>query len=56
MPNAAPAIAAVQIAAASAGRRDGASSGCAVVFLQSDTPAHARAFAGTAGTRRRQIN
>ena len=59
MPNAALAVtAAIPTAAAfaEAGARDGASAGCAFVFLQNDTPAQGRAFADTAETRRRQIN
>ena len=55
MPTAARAIAAVPTLAAS-GARGGASVGCASVFLQNDTPAHGRAFAGKAQVRRRQIN
>lgn len=59
MPNAAFAVtAAIPTAAAfaEAGARGGASAGCAFVFLQNDTPAHGRASADKAGTRRRQIN
>ncbi|WPE19682.1 hypothetical protein [Shinella zoogloeoides] len=59
MPNAALAVtAAIPTAAAfaKAGVRAHASAGCALVFLQNDTPAHARAFADTAEMRRRQIN
>ena len=59
MPNAALAVTtAIPTAAAfaEAGARDGASAGCAFVFLQNDTPAHGRASAYKAGTRRRQIN
>ncbi len=59
MPNAAPAVtAAIPTAAAfaKAGARAHASAGCAPIFLQNDTPAHARAFADTAEMRRRQIN
>ena len=58
MPNAALAVtAAIPTAAfAKAAARAHASAGCALIFLQNDTPAHARAFADTAKTRRRQIN
>jgi hypothetical protein len=59
MPNAAPAVtAAIPTAAAfaKAAARAHASAGCAPVFLQNDTPAHARVSAGKADTRRRQIN
>lgn len=59
MPNAALAVtAAIPTAAAfaEAGAWVRASAGCALPFLQNDTPAHARAFADTAKTRRRQIN
>ena len=59
MPNAALAVtAAIPTAAAfaEAGARDGVSAGCVFVFLQNDTPAHGRASADKAGTRRRQIN
>ncbi|MFT4160602.1 hypothetical protein [Shinella sp.] len=59
MPNAALAVtAAIPTAAAfaKAAARAHASAGCALVFLQNDTPAHARAFADTAEMRRRQIN
>ena len=59
MPNAALAVtAAIPTAAAfaKAGVRAHASAGCAFVFLQNDTPAHGRASAYKAGTRRRQIN
>lgn len=58
MPNAAPAVtAAIPTAAfAKAAARAHASAGCALVFLQNDTPAHARVSAGKADARRRQIN
>jgi hypothetical protein len=58
MPNAALAVTAAILTAAfaKAGARGGASAGCAFVFLQNDTPAHGRASAYKAGTRRRQIN
>ena len=58
MPNAALAVTvAIPTAAfAKAGAWGRASAGCAPVFLQNDTPAHGRASAYKAGTRRRQIN
>ena len=58
MPNAALAVTvAIPTAAfAKAGAWGRASAGCAPVFLQNDTPAHARASADRAGALRRQIN
>ena len=59
MPNAALAVtAAIPTAAAfaKAAARAHASAGCALVFLQNDTPALARVSAGKVETRRRQIN
>ena len=58
MPTAALAVtAAFETAAfAKAGVRGGASAGCVIVFLQTDTPAHACVSAGMAETQCRQIN